>query len=165
MTGRVGAFLLVLLAWAATHVRAEPASGDDGAAQAALRTLFGGEVPVAKTAPMEKQSTHLHGSVSQRAIISVGAGQTLALVIRQHFHNSPFNEKFLQRAFVELSPEAFIDGNPSALRKGAALRVPSASDLARLALPGTVTDSSGPVKPATETCNSGSDRRNWVRYP
>lgn len=162
MRTRIGVFLVVLLAGGAPPAIAEPAHG---AAQAALRTLFGGEVPGAKPTLMEKQSTSAPGPAPQDGLVRVGAGQTLSALIRQHFHNSPFNERFLQRAFVELNPEAFISGNPNALRKGAALRVPSASDLARLALPGAVTGSLPPAKPVAETRDAGSDRRNWIRYP
>ncbi len=98
-----------------------------------------------------------------RLVIRVSPGQTLRVLLRQHFANSPFDEKFLQRVFVELNPDAFVGANPHRLRSGATLWLPSLDDLLAYVQPATVLQGqaarSEPVPEAT------LDRKRWVRYP
>lgn len=142
-------------------------------AEAALQTLLGGSMggattaaaPAVGAAPAIALGTAMPASPpgQGRTAITVAPGQSLRLIIRQHFPNSPFTEKFLQRAFLDLNPGAFVGGQVHRLAAGATLWIPSMQDLLGYLQPRSVTPAVG--APAAESRDAATDRKHWVRYP
>lgn len=108
---------------------------------------------------------------ADRMVVNVQSGQTLAMVIRQHFRDSPFNERFLGRMLVEMNPGAFVRGNPHRLVAGARLVLPSMQELAgSMAVAPTPPEAIGmrapaapaPIEPVPAAAEA---RQRWIRYP
>jgi len=108
---------------------------------------------------------------ADRMVVNVQPGQTLAMVIRQHFRDSPFNERFVGRMLVEMNPGAFVRGNPHRLVAGARLVLPSMQELAgSMAVAPTPPEAIGmrapaapaPIEPVPAAAEA---RQRWIRYP
>lgn len=108
---------------------------------------------------------------ADRTVVNVQSGQTLAMVIRQHFRDSPFNERFVGQVLVEMNPGAFVRGNPHRLVAGARLVLPSMQELAgSMAVAPTRPEAIGmrapaapaPIEPVPAAAEA---RQRWIRYP
>lgn len=140
--------------------------------EAALQTLLAGQATgggapreqriQVRQAPSSVKPVPAQGAQG-RLVIRVSPGQTLRVLIRQHFANSPFDEKFLQRVFVELNPDAFVSANPHRLRAGASLWLPTLDDLLAYVQPATVLQ--GAAARSELAPEATLDRKRWVRYP
>lgn len=144
-------------------------------AQAALQQLLtvGGSAADTAAAAGGQQAPEKPGSASGRERLVVQRGDTLDLIIRRHFRQSPFAVAFLRKAFMLLNPAAFPRGMPHLITAGAYLEVPSQQDLVLL----LKAEWDGSVPHAQDWADVGPDyrqeqpsaadtsRQHWVRFP
>jgi len=148
----------------------------------ALRTLLGSladgeEVALNETVAARAGTGAGAGAAAgpargSRAQVVVRAGDSLDAVIRRTLGDSPFKEALLRRAFVDLNPQAFVNGQPHRLAAGAVLLVPGPQDVLAL-LDERSPASMGRPAGASELPGSGArhsptaaeERRKWVRFP
>jgi Tfp pilus assembly protein FimV len=110
-----------------------------------------------------------------RMVVNVQPGQTVSMIIRQHYRDSPFNERFVGRVLAEMNPGAFVRGSPHRLVAGTRLVLPSMQELAGSMAAAPVAPEPiamrMPTAPAPiEPVQAGVEARvevrpRWIRYP
>jgi Tfp pilus assembly protein FimV len=110
-----------------------------------------------------------------RIVVNVQPGQTVSMIIRQHYRDSPFNERFVGRVLAEMNPGAFVRGSPHRLVAGTRLVLPSMQELAGSMAAAPVAPEPiamrMPTAPAPiEPVQAGVEARvevrpRWIRYP
>jgi len=124
------------------------------------------------------------GAAPARQRVVVRPGETLAGVLRRTLSHLPIKESVLRAAFVEVNPDAFVNGSVHRLRAGAEMQVPSPEDVRRIMLrdagspavlpnparaavaPAPAASAPAPPEPAPAAADHpDADMRNWVRYP
>lgn len=74
-------------------------------------------------------SSSVPGAPTGRRKDQAKTNETLDHVIRRTWPGLPTKEVWLRKAFVELNPQAFVQGNPNLMVAGASLTIPSQADL------------------------------------
>ena len=92
------------------------------------------------------------GSVVQ-GVYTVRPGDTLSEIMAVHLGDTGVNYDVMQKVIVKNNRAAFRRGNPHWLMAGAALRMPTVTDVMEYVVPGQ----------KGEKLIAGSD--DWVRYP
>lgn len=92
------------------------------------------------------------GSVVQ-GVYTVRPGDTLSEIMAVHLGDTGVNYDVMQKVIVKNNRAAFRRGNPHWLMAGAALRMPTVTDVMEYVVPGQ----------KREKLIAGSD--DWVRYP
>lgn len=92
-------------------------------------------------------------------------GETLDRVIQKNLSGSPLKIELLRKAFLELNPQAFVNGNVARLQAGAVLQVPDHTQLLRATLMPLLEGAEAAAVAADGRPVSASERRSWVRFP
>lgn len=120
----------------------------------------------------EQQGQRVATPARQQHVLS--AGQTLDIVIRQHFPASPLRVEVLREVFVKANPKAFPHGKAGRLPIGSVLEVPTRDEVMNHAFgtsPPTLPIAADGPSPqgvsasASTTASGGTEPRRWVRYP
>ena len=146
---RVGLILLTtsLVMALAQFAQAQSTISDSDVAR--LKASMGA-TDVKVTAP----SSHSAGSGSVvQGIYTVRPGDTLSEIMAVHVGDTGVNHDVMQQVIVKNNRAAFRRGNPHWLMAGAALRMPTVSDVMEYVVPG---------QKGKKLIASSDD---WVRYP
>ena len=92
-------------------------------------------------------------------------GETLDRVIQKNLSGSPLKIELLRKAFLELNPQAFVNGNVTRPRPGAVLQVPDHTQLLRATILPILEGAEAAAVAADGRPVSASERRSWVRFP
>ena len=146
-------------------------------ARQALSVLLGAMVDAGAALPPRAGVTADSGAPARQRVMP-RPGETLDRILRRTLSHLPIKDSVLRAAFVEINPDAFVNGSPHRLRAGVELLVPSPEDVRRIMLkdsgnaaaapkptpaPAPATTAAAPPSPMPLT--SESDMRDWVRYP
>ncbi len=100
------------------------------------------------------------------------ANETLDSVIKRTWPGLPTKDVWVRKTFVDLNPQAFVQGNPNLMAAGATLTIPSQADLRAsfAAAHPKIAALFGPAPTeATERQDHGHDpgkgSNKWVRFP
>lgn len=167
-------------AWAQTAALPETAPNT----RQALEVLLGSLAETESVVPAKAATPGAGAPAPARQRVVVRPGETLAGVLRRTLSHLPIKESVLRAAFVEVNPDAFVNGSVHRLRAGAEMQVPSPEDVRRImlrdagspaVLPNPVRAAAAPAPaataaPPTEPAQAAADHpdadmRNWVRYP
>ena len=112
---------------------------------------------------------HVALAIEAQAVTSrsytVLRGDTLDRVIQKNLSASPLKIELLRKAFLELNPQAFVNGNVARLQVGAVLQVPDHTQLLRATLMPLLEGAEAAAVAADGRPVSASERRSWVRFP
>ena len=92
-------------------------------------------------------------------------GETLDRVIQKTLSGSPLKIELLRKAFLELNPQAFVNGSVTRLRPSAVLQVPDHTQLLRATILPILEGAEAAAVAADGRPVSASERRSWVRFP
>lgn len=100
------------------------------------------------------------------------ANETLDSVIKRTWPGLPTKDVWVRKTFVDLNPQAFVQGNPNLMVAGTTLTIPSQADLRAsfTAAHPKIAALFGPVPAeSTERQDHGHDpgkgSNKWVRFP
>lgn len=116
--------------------------------------------------------------VPTRQRVTTRKGETLDGVLRRTLSHLPIKDTVLRAAFVDVNPDAFVNGSPHRLKAGVELFVPSPEDVRRIMLkdsggvsvaakpaPASASTATAAAPSPSEAVASEQDMRDWVRYP
>ena len=92
-------------------------------------------------------------------------GETLDRVIQKNLSGSPLKIELLRKAFLDLNPQAFVNGNVTRPRPGAVLQVPDHVQLLRATILPLLEGAEAAAMAADGRPVSARERRSWVRFP
>ena len=146
---RVGLILLTtsLVMALAQFAQAQSTISDSDVAR--LKTFIG-STEFKSTAPSSHSSSD--GSVVQ-GVYTVRPGDTLSEIMAVHLGDTGVNHDVMQQVIVKNNRAAFRRGNPHWLMAGAALRMPTVTDVMEYVVPG---------QKGKKLIASSDD---WVRFP
>ena len=146
---RVGLILLTtsLVMALAQFAQAQSTISDSDVARL---KAFIGSTELKSTAPSSHSSSG--GSVVQ-GVYTVRPGDTLSEIMAVHLGDTGVNHDVMQKVIVKNNRTAFRRGNPHWLMAGAALRMPTVTDVMEYVVPG---------QKGKKLIASSDD---WVRYP
>ena len=146
---RVGLILLTtsLVMALAQFAQAQSTISDSDVARL---KAFIGSAEFKSTAPSSHASSG--GSVVQ-GVYTVRPGDTLSEIMAVHLGDTGVNHDVMQKVIVKNNRTAFRRGNPHWLMAGAALRMPTVTDVMEYVVPG---------QKGKKLIASSDD---WVRYP
>jgi hypothetical protein len=128
----------------------------------------------------EAQSSTVSGSTVRNAVNptvkarrteNLQAGETLDGLIRRTWPGLPSKDTWVRKAYVDLNPSSFVQGNPNLLKPGVALVIPGRDDLRasfKAAQPQIAALFDTPEPAQSSNQNTPSERpvsSRWVRYP
>jgi Tfp pilus assembly protein FimV len=120
----------------------------------------GSTVRAAVTAPLKARRTE-----------NLQAGETLDGLIRRTWPGLPSKDIWVRKAYVDLNPSAFVQGNPNLLKPGVSLIIPGREELRasfKAAQPQIAALFDTPEPTQSSSQNTHHDRpvsSRWVRYP
>lgn len=115
--------------------------------------------------------TAVSPTATSRRSENLRAGETLDGLIRRTWPGLPSKDIWVRKAYVDLNPSAFVQGNPNLLKPGVSLTIPGRDDLRasfKAAQPQVAALFDSPESTQAPSQQMQSERpvsHRWVRYP